>query len=156
MLPFDAILFPADERPPHLVALMTSPLTMAISNPPEPYRCGRIPHPEMYMEYIAEGLGPRSWRFQVVEQLEHMSRKFSTPYILFYPIVSRDGMPFPVNKCIREIQGQTFNEANAWCGNIIIAKYRDQSYSTMMHATMADFPILKNWLSKPKAVAGLM
>ena len=65
MLAFDAILFPADERPPHLVSLMTSPLTTPPNNPPEPYRCGRMPHPEMYMDYIAEGLGSRSWRFQV-------------------------------------------------------------------------------------------
>ena len=114
MLAFDAILFPADERPPHLVSLMTSPLTTPINNPAEPYRCGRMPHPEMYMDYIAEGLGPRSWRFQVrdpppyiavlglhpltlissprqvIEQLEGMTKKFSTPFIVFYPTVSRE------------------------------------------------------------------
>lgn len=170
MLAFDAVLFPADDRPPHLVALMTSPLSMPISNPPEPFRCGRVPHPEMYMDYIAEGLGPRSWRFkvrdssahsdirpltigdlpwrlQVVEQLEGMNKKFPSPYIVFYPTVSRDGMPFPANKCAREVQGRCFNEANAWRGNIILAKYRDLDYSAMMDASMADFPILKNWLS---------
>lgn len=147
MLAFDAVLFPADDRPPHLVALMTSPLSMPISNPPEPFRCGRVPYPEMYMDYIAEGLGPRSWRFKVVEQLEGMNKKFPSPYIVFYPTVSRDGMPFPANKCAREVQGRCFNEANAWRGNIILAKYRDLDYSAMMDASMADFPILKNWLS---------
>jgi len=148
---YDAIVFPADDRPPHLVALMSSPLTMDFTNPPEPYHCGRMPHPEMYMDYIVEGLGPRSWRFQVIEQLDGMNKKFPSPYILFYPTVSRDGMPFPVNKCIREIQGQVFNEAKAWRGNILIAKYRDPSYSAMMDASMADFPILKNWLSTNSA-----
>ncbi|PCH41596.1 hypothetical protein WOLCODRAFT_151645 [Wolfiporia cocos MD-104 SS10] len=147
MLSFDAIHFPADDRPPHLVALMTSPLTAAISNVPEPFRGGRMPHPEMYMDYIAEGLGPRSWRYYVIEQLEGMNRKFPTPYIVFYPTVSRDGMPFPVNKGIHEIQGHKYNEARAWRGNILVAKYRDPEYLSMMDASMADFPIIKNWFS---------
>ncbi|KAI0733465.1 hypothetical protein C8Q72DRAFT_967355 [Fomitopsis betulina] len=151
MLAFDAILFPADERPPHLVSLMTSPLTTPLNNPPEPYRCGRMPHPEMYIDYIAEGLGPRSWRFQVIELLEGMTKKFATPFIIFYPIVSRDGMPFPINKCIKEIQGDKFHEAKGWRGNVVVAKYRDQEYTSMMDATMADFPIVKNWLSKTPA-----
>ncbi|TFY58568.1 hypothetical protein EVJ58_g6347 [Rhodofomes roseus] len=151
MLAYDAILFPADERPPHLVSLMTSPLTTPMPNPPEPFRCGRMPHPEMYMDYIAEGLGPRSWRFQVIENLEGMTRKFATPYIVFYPIVSRDGMPFPLNKGVREIQGDNYEEAKAWRGNLVVAKYRDQEYASMMDASMADFPIVKNWLSKKPA-----
>ena len=46
---------------------MTSPLTFAGVNHTEaqPYRAGRMPHPEILMDYIAEGLGPRAWRFQV-------------------------------------------------------------------------------------------
>ena len=76
-----------------------------------------------------------------------MLKKFSTPYILFYPIISRDGMLFPVNKCIREIQAQTYDEARAWRGNLVIAKYRDTNYSAMIDASMADFPIIKNYLS---------
>ena len=176
MLAFDAILFPADERPPHLVSLMTSPLTTPPNNPPEPYRCGRMPHPEMYMDYIAEGLGPRSWRFQVrdppsrsyvlsssvrsrylqlprqvIELLEGMTKKFATPFVVFYPTVSRDGMPFPINKCIKEVQGDKYQEAKAWRGNVVVAKYRDQEYASMMDATMADFPIVKIWLSKTPA-----
>lgn len=62
---FDAILFPSDGRPPHIVSLMTSPMTMpghhaSYTTPPS-----RMPHPEVYMDYIAEGLGPRSWKYQV-------------------------------------------------------------------------------------------
>ncbi|EPS93121.1 hypothetical protein FOMPIDRAFT_1056254 [Fomitopsis schrenkii] len=151
MLAFDAILFPADERPPHLVALMTSPFTNQVGNQPEPHRCGRMPHPEMYIDYIAEGLGPRSWRFQVIELLEGMTKNFATPFIIFYPTVSRDGMPFPVNKCIKEIQGDKYRETKAWRGNVVVAKFRDQEYASMMDATMADFPIVKNWLSKTPA-----
>ena len=76
-----------------------------------------------------------------------MIKKFQTPYILFYPVVSRDGMPFPVNKCIREIQGQAYDEARAWRGNIVVAKYRDTDFSAMIVASMADFPIIKTYLS---------
>ncbi|GBE79205.1 hypothetical protein BKA93DRAFT_136010 [Sparassis latifolia] len=146
MIPYDAICFPSDDRPPHLVSLMTTVLNAVLPNPPQPYRCGRMPHPEIHIDYIAEGLGPRSWQYHLVEALDGMNKKFTTPYILFYPIVSRDGMPFPVNKCIREIQGACFNEAKAWRGNIVVAKYRDADYSQMAEASMADFPILKNYL----------
>jgi len=75
-----------------------------------------------------------------------MNKKFANPYIIFYPVVSRDSMPFPVNRSIREIQGKMFREENAWRGDIIIAKYRDNPFSTMIDASMADFPILKNYL----------
>ena len=75
-----------------------------------------------------------------------MNRKFTNPYIIFYPIVSGDGMPFPVNKCIRDIQGRAFAEETAWRGNIVIAKYHEDPFTGMMHASMADFPILKNYL----------
>jgi len=75
-----------------------------------------------------------------------MNRKFANPYIIFYPAVSRDGMPFPINKSIREIQGQAFKEEYAWRGNIVIAKYCDSPFSSMIDASMADFPILKNYL----------
>ena len=84
---------------------------------------------------------------QPVEALDCMTKKFATPYIIFYPLLSRDGMPFPVNKCIREIQGQVFDEARAWRGNLVVAKYRDAEYSAMTDASMADFPIIKNYLS---------
>ena len=64
---YDAILFPADDRPPHIVPLMTSPAPLGAhgSPPAEPYRAGRVPHPEMYMDYIADQLGSQAWRFHV-------------------------------------------------------------------------------------------
>ncbi|KAI0771531.1 hypothetical protein BD413DRAFT_475573 [Trametes elegans] len=155
MTTFDAIMFPADDRPPHVVPLMTSPITGALPAPAarsaEPYRCGRAPHPEVYMDYIADQLGSQAWCFHLVEALDGMIQKFATPYIVFYPVVSRDGMPFPVNKCIREIQRDRFDEARAWRGNLLVAKYRDGKdgvkYGAMMDASMADFPIIKNYLS---------
>ncbi len=61
----DVLIIPADDRPPHIASLMTSPMTVILPNPVEPYRCGRMPHPEVFMDYIAEGLGPRSWRYHV-------------------------------------------------------------------------------------------
>jgi hypothetical protein len=84
---------------------------------------------------------------QPVEALDGMNKKFTTPYVIFYPVISRDGMPFPINKCIREIQGAAFKEEWAWRGNIVIAKYRDDRFSAMTDASMADFPLLKNYLS---------
>ncbi|KAG6877502.1 hypothetical protein C0992_009827 [Termitomyces sp. T32_za158] len=95
---------------------------------------------------VAEGLGPRAWKYHLVEALDGMNRKFTNPYIIFYPIVSRDGMPFPINKSIREIQGRGFREENAWRGNIVIAKYRDNPFSSMVDTSMADFAILRNYL----------
>jgi len=98
------------------------------------------------MDYIAEGVGSRAWLYHPVEALDGMNRKFTTPYLIFYPVVSRDGMPFPINKCIREIQGTNYKEEVAWRGNIVIAKYQDDLFSTMMDASMADFPLVKNYL----------
>lgn len=64
MIAFDAILFPADGRPPHLVALMTSPMSgldpHCVSS-----RQARMPHPEVHMDYVAEGLGSQAWHYQV-------------------------------------------------------------------------------------------
>jgi len=81
-----------------------------------------------------------------VEALDGMNRNFTKPYIIFYPTVSRDGVPFPINKAIREIQGRGFRESVAWRGNIVVAKYRESPFSSLIPITMADFAILKNYL----------
>ena len=73
---FDAILFPADDRPPHIVPLMTSAVPLSHPTPnAEPYRAGRAPHPEMYMDYIADQLGSQAWRFHVRGHPEINCRK---------------------------------------------------------------------------------
>ncbi|KAH9931830.1 uncharacterized protein B0H18DRAFT_871804 [Fomitopsis serialis] len=152
ILAFEAIILHADGRLPELVSLKTSPLAaFPVSVPEVLYRCGRVPHPELYMDCIAEGLGPRSWRIQAIEQLECMTAKFIAPYIAFYPIVSRDGSPFPVNTFIRAIKGKRFLDARAWRGDIVIAKFSDQEYTRIIDASMADFPIVKNWLGTQHA-----
>lgn len=74
-----------------------------------------------------------------------MNKKFTNPYIVFYPVVSRDGMRFPVNKIIKDFQQRGYSEQNAWRGNIVVAKYRDNPFSSMVNASMADFPLLKNY-----------
>ncbi|KAJ3550637.1 hypothetical protein NMY22_g354 [Coprinellus aureogranulatus] len=171
MVYLNAILLPSDGRPPSLVELMLSPMAhpsnpASYANPP-----AFMPHPEVFMDYIAE-IGARAWKYQVslksralcfpckcasrlinsacipklVEALDGMNKKFANPYIIFYPTVSRDGMPFPVNKCIKDIQGKAFKEPHAWRGNIVIAKYRDDPFTSMIDASMADFAILKNFL----------
>lgn len=145
LVSFEALLIPSDGRNPHMVPLMTSPTSMPDAYAPHSGLPVRLPHPEVYMDYIAEGLGPRAWNYHPVEALDGMNKKFSQPYVIFYPVVSRDGMPFPVNKGIREIQGRSFREANAWRGNIIVAKYRDSPFSSMVNGSIADFPILRNY-----------
>jgi hypothetical protein len=83
--------------------------------------------------------------------LDGMNKGFPNPYVIFYPVLSRDGMPFPINKCLKEIQGSNYREHLAWRGNLIIAKCRDEQFSTLMDTTMADFPLLKNYLSTHNA-----
>jgi hypothetical protein len=83
---------------------------------------------------------------KLVEALYGMNQKFANPYIIFYPTLSQDGALFPINKCIREIQGHTFREEHAWRGNIVVAKCCENPFTSMMDASMADFAILKNYL----------
>ena len=83
-----------------------------------------------------------------------MNKKFEEPYIIFYPIVSRDGIPFPVNKFVKELQGTLYNEQSAWRGNLVIAKYKNLQYNTMKNASMADFPLIKNYLSNHGCFVG--
>lgn len=78
-----------------------------------------------------------------------MTKTFANPYIIFYPVISRTGASFPVNKTIREVQGSSFNEDKAWRGDIVVAKYRSggqDPFLSMIDISMADFPLLKNYL----------
>jgi hypothetical protein len=80
-----------------------------------------------------------------------MNKKFANPYIIYYPTVSRDGMAFPVNRTVRDIQeevnkGRRLREDQLWRGNLVAAKFSDDRFTQMMDASMADFPILKNFL----------
>ncbi|KAI0056969.1 hypothetical protein BV25DRAFT_1872574 [Artomyces pyxidatus] len=142
---FDAILFPADGRPPCVVPLMTSPALFITPHSPQPNQA-RIPHPELYMEYIAANV-ERAWQHQCVEALDCMNKKFTNPYIVYFPVISHDGLPFPVNKIVKEMQGRMFVENCAWRGDLIVAKYSDGRFLYMKNASMADFPILKNYFS---------
>ena len=87
---------------------------------------------------------------QMLESLEGMTRPFPNPYIIFYPVLPRPGTTLPINKTIREIQGRSFSEYDAWRGNVVIAKFRgggSDPFANLMDISMADFPILKNYLS---------
>jgi hypothetical protein len=83
--------------------------------------------------------------FQLIESLDGMNKKFTSPYVVFYPTVSRDGMPFPINKCIQDIQGSAFREEMAWRGNVVVGKYTGHPFSNLVNASMADYPIIKNY-----------
>ena len=80
-----------------------------------------------------------------------MNKKFANPYIIYYPVVSQDGMPFPVNRTVQDIQeevnkGCQLCQELLWCGNIVAAKFTNNRFTQMMDASIADFPILKNFL----------
>jgi len=145
----------------------------------------RIPHPEVYMDYVYISFLVSNHRaddelafrlpksmdlvhgitrcitfpskdypnfalthipnWQLIESLDGMNKKFSSPYVVFYPTVSRDGMPFPINKCIRDLQGAAFRGEMAWRGNIIVGKYTGHPFSNLTNASMADYPIMKNY-----------
>jgi hypothetical protein len=62
---FDAIMFPADGRPPHVVSLMTTPASFSNPRALVQTSTARVPHPEVHMEYIAEDLNIRAWHYQV-------------------------------------------------------------------------------------------
>ena len=77
-----------------------------------------------------------------------MTKSFVNPYIVFYPVLSRTGSQFPVNKSIREIQGRYFRADDAWRGNVIVAKFQGNGgdpFSALIDISMADFPLLKNY-----------
>ena len=78
-----------------------------------------------------------------------MNDTLSTPYILFYPTLSSDGMEFPINRAIRYMQGDTFVKKDAWRGDVVVAKYTDKTYSKMMDISIGDFAILKNYFARP-------
>ncbi|KAJ7162626.1 hypothetical protein C8R43DRAFT_304378 [Mycena crocata] len=150
LIPYDVIFFPTDGRPPSVVKLMTSPTHYGHNPGP------RMPHPEAHMDFIAEatGHGAKPWTYLIVDALEGMNQKFTHPYIIFYPTISRDGMPFPINKCVRDIQGRRYSEQFAWRGNILIGKYSQhgQPFTSLMDASMADFPILKNFIMSRRSL----
>ena len=125
------------------------------------------------MEYIQTALGPRAWRYcvgflfafflplggrsasrlvligiaqKMIQSLDGMKYGLLRPYIVFYAVESQDGRPFPVNKTVREIQGDWFRAEYAWRGDLVVAKYLDSDLSDITHATIADYPLVRNWL----------
>ncbi|KAF8583982.1 hypothetical protein K439DRAFT_1184725 [Ramaria rubella] len=139
----EAILFPADGRTPHLVQLMSSSVAT-----PDPVTgrmvTRRIPHPQVHMNYIATNTPHRVWDHRVIANISY-ARNFQYPYVVFFPIVSQNGGSFPTNLTIRDIQGRGFRESYAWKGDIVVAKYWDQPFGTIMDCAMSDYPMIKNW-----------
>ncbi|KAJ7477887.1 hypothetical protein B0H11DRAFT_1726079, partial [Mycena galericulata] len=114
----------------------------------------RMPHPEVHMAFVKETSDrpseARPWNYLMVDSLKEMREKFTRPYILFYPLISRDGHPFPINASIRAIQGQLFREETAWRGDIVVAKVEDgdKPFASLVDISAADFAILQNFLMK--------
>ena len=65
---YNALVIPSDNRSPYFTSLTTSQNTSEPYHgvvPAEPYRCGKIPHPEILMDYINFTLGEKAWSFRV-------------------------------------------------------------------------------------------
>jgi hypothetical protein len=78
-----------------------------------------------------------------------MTRPFAKPYIIFYPVVACDEMAFPINRSIRAIKGEHYDEGNPWRGDIIVAKLSGQMqfqahFFSLTDTSMDDFAIIKN------------
>lgn len=63
-LSYDAILFPADGRQPHIISLTTTQTTHTCPETGQ-IMYSNLPHPEIHMDSIAEGAGTRAWGYQV-------------------------------------------------------------------------------------------
>jgi hypothetical protein len=66
LVSYQAILFPFDDRMPHLVSLSTSAIDLSgMHMVSELFRSGRIPHPEVFMDYITEETRSQAWSLRV-------------------------------------------------------------------------------------------
>ena len=65
LLSYDAILFPADGRPPHVVELPTSPVTQTDPQTGQLMLVSVMPHPEVHMDMIGDDPDQRPWQFLV-------------------------------------------------------------------------------------------
>ena len=75
-----------------------------------------------------------------------MPRKLDERFIVFYAVVSVNGEEFDVNEWIKEIQEGRYREDVAWRGDIVIAKYCDNPFTTIIDMSIADYPLIKNFL----------
>lgn len=92
-------------------------------------------------------------------------RNFQYPYVVFLPIVSQNGGRFPTNAAIKDIQGGSFTESSkyiasfhfsttyvsqdSWKGDIVVAKYWDHAFGTIMDCAMSDYPMIIMSFSLP-------
>lgn len=65
LLSYDAIIFPADGRPPHLIDLSASPVSQTDPFTGQLILVSVLPHPEVHMDNIADNMDRRAWRWQV-------------------------------------------------------------------------------------------
>jgi len=79
--------------------------------------------------------------------------------VVFFPIISSSGAPFPINLTIKDIQDQRFRETSeymptfsvcrctdapkdAWRGDIVVGKYSDHAFGRIMNCAMSDYPMI--------------
>ncbi|KAA1479883.1 hypothetical protein DENSPDRAFT_750668, partial [Dentipellis sp. KUC8613] len=87
----------------------------------------------------------RPQSFQVFDHLDYMTQRFRCPYVIFYPILSCDGLNFDINRTIAEIKGSRYVEDKAWRGDIVVVKYTDHTLDTLDNISISDYAILRNY-----------
>ncbi|KAF7331759.1 hypothetical protein MKEN_00055800 [Mycena kentingensis (nom. inval.)] len=138
---FRCVLFPADStRRPSVVEVLTSPVLYSA------HPTARMPHPEVHMDSPNSTGGARAWDYCTINALDGIERPLSQPYIVFFPTMSQDGSPFPINQTIRDIQGPNFKDQCAWRGNVVIGKYTaaNDPFNSLIDAGTQDFAIIRN------------
>lgn len=87
---------------------------------------------------------------QLIEGICGMRKKFANCYILFYTKIPRSGSLFPVNRLVQDIKrGDRSPSAGLWRGDLVVAKFHgDNPFTSFVNAGMADYAIIKLWLSE--------
>lgn len=90
----------------------------------------------------------------MIRELEGTGKLLANPFIVFYPTVSQNLRPFPSNDYLKLYQTALetwtkrikFDEWRSWRGDLVVAKYADDKFSSMAHAGIEDLPLVQNWL----------
>jgi hypothetical protein len=85
-----------------------------------------------------------------VDKLEGMTCQLYHSFIIFYQVSEPDTTPFPRNTHIRILQAEKHNREDAWRGDIVIAKARNEIdvFSALVDITTADIALIHNYFRR--------
>lgn len=78
-----------------------------------------------------------------------MDTPLQQPYIIFYGRVSYSGHSFKLNQHAQrwQLKQGWFVEKGAWKGDLIVAKYSDNTFTEMIDMCHADAKVIKDYIS---------